>query len=392
MSRTRILLWHWGDAGAGSKFTLELASALVRMGRIPCCLSAARESELAARVTSQTTFAVRLVPAPPRGGVGPRFFTKALRCLGFPAAVTRMLDETRPGVALCTMQTIWDLFALPALRRRGIRYVLILHDAWFRAGDTYPLRAWALRRQVAASDGLIVLSNHVEKVAQSTFAYPTSRIIAIPHGAYHFEACAASLPRERQRGTPLHLLFVGRIVAYKGLGLLLNAYDLARRRGANVVLSIFGDGDVSALSRQMAELPNLQLENRWLTEAEIASALRCCDVVVLPYVEATQSGIAAGAFAAGLPCIATPVGGLVEQISDGRTGLIAAAMSAKALADTIVRLSEDDELYADLSRGALQHAREDLSWDKVAAKTLNFLDAIHELPARSGYARTQVWP
>jgi glycosyltransferase involved in cell wall biosynthesis len=57
------------------------------------------------------------------------------------------------------------------------------------------------------------------------------------------------------------------------------------------------------------------VENRWVPEAEIGALLAWCDAVILPYREASQSGVAAAALAAGRPVIATRVGGLREQLS-----------------------------------------------------------------------------
>jgi glycosyltransferase involved in cell wall biosynthesis len=91
-----------------------------------------------------------------------------------------------------------------------------------------------------------------------------------------------------------------------------------------------------------------RLVNRWLSHEELAQILSDHDVAVAPYVEASQSGVIAAAFGAGLPVIATPVGGLVEQVVDGVTGLICGAVTPGAIADSIGRLAEDRALLARL--------------------------------------------
>jgi glycosyltransferase involved in cell wall biosynthesis len=72
--------------------------------------------------------------------------------------------------------------------------------------------------------------------------------------------------------------------------------------------------------------------------------------VVLPNLEASQSGVAATALGHGVPVIATPVGGVVEQIKDGETGLIAEAVSAEGVAGAMRRFLVDRELRHRLSR------------------------------------------
>jgi glycosyltransferase involved in cell wall biosynthesis len=64
------------------------------------------------------------------------------------------------------------------------------------------------------------------------------------------------------------------------------------------------------------------VENRWVPEPEIGRLLAWSDALILPYREATQSGVAAAALAAGRPVIATRVGGLGEQLSTAPRALL----------------------------------------------------------------------
>src|SRR5579864_4230928 len=70
--------------------------------------------------------------------------------------------------------------------------------------------------------------------------------------------------------------------------------------------------------------------------------------MVLSHTEASQSGIAATAFGAGLPVIATPVGGLVDQIAAEGAGGLATGVDAPALADAVRGLLLDRELYSEV--------------------------------------------
>jgi hypothetical protein len=88
-----------------------------------------------------------------------------------------------------------------------------------------------------------------------------------------------------------------------------------------------------------------EIVNRWLTEAEIGALLPTFHAVVLSHIEASQSGVAAAAFGAGLPVIATPVGGIIEQVEDQVTGVIAARADATALTEAAKRLLLDVSLY-----------------------------------------------
>jgi glycosyltransferase involved in cell wall biosynthesis len=105
---------------------------------------------------------------------------------------------------------------------------------------------------------------------------------------------------------------------------------------------------------------------------------------VLAHIEASQSGVAASAVGAGAPIVATPVGGLLEQVVDGETGLLAARPDADALADALRRLITTPGLHASLAMGAM-HRRHELSTDRFVARLLESLQA---MAAMSGQCRS----
>jgi glycosyltransferase involved in cell wall biosynthesis len=76
--------------------------------------------------------------------------------------------------------------------------------------------------------------------------------------------------------------------------------------------------------------------------------------------------VVAAAYGAGLPVVVTPVGGLTEQVIDGRTGVIAAAATPEAVADAVRRLIDTPGLYAACRSGVLKFADEH-SFDSFAS-------------------------
>ena len=366
----RVLFWHWGRGGAGSKYTFELVRATASSGAAQPFVSAVENCELADLVRG-------LPMAPPINEI--RTFKGRKDTLAGKLAAMRGLvrlpqigrqfeafvNDNEIDVVVCTMQSIWDVAVLPALRRLRAPFVLVVHDAQPHPGDSYPFRRMAMSREIAAADGVVVLTDHVRQQAMRHHRVPDERMWTIPHGSFDFGARGLrSLPK----GRPPRLLFFGRILAYKGLGLLLDAYRLLRRDGVSVELDIMGSGDIGPYVAKLEGLEGLRLTNRWMDDAEIGPALAATDIMVLPYVEASQSGVAAAAASAGMPTVATPVGGLVEQVRHEETGLIANEVTASSLAFTIRRLLEDAALYERCSAGALAHAREDLGWESIAAR------------------------
>ena len=105
-------------------------------------------------------------------------FAAARGLMGLPTLASnfeRFLLQQRCDVAICSMLSIWDIAALRALRHTGTRFILVLHDAKLHPGDSYPFREMLMRREVAAADALIVLTEHVRRDAERIYGFPRDR-------------------------------------------------------------------------------------------------------------------------------------------------------------------------------------------------------------------------
>jgi glycosyltransferase involved in cell wall biosynthesis len=122
-------------------------------------------------------------------------------------------------------------------------------------------------------------------------------------------------PPPRAHAGPLRILSFGRLLPYKGLDLLV---DGLRRLGPRVDLElrVVGAGPESSVLADLRGLPGVTVENRWVPEGEVGDLIAWADALILSHREASQSGAAAAAIAAGRWVVATRVGGLVEQLRE----------------------------------------------------------------------------
>jgi glycosyltransferase involved in cell wall biosynthesis len=369
----RMVFWHWGQEGAGAKFTCELVRAVASNSTMLPFVSAVAGAELA-RVMGQSEVPLHEIQTfnGDKSTLAGKFaaFRGLMRLPQIRQSFDAFLVDNRIDIAICTMSSIWDISVLSVLGRRNIPFLLFLHDATPHPGDDYPMRQYCLRREVDAADGLVVLSEHVRRQVAEQFQCSDDSLWMLPHGAFHF---GSDFPRKRAlpHDRPVRLLFLGRILPYKGLSLLLEAYGILHRQGVNVELDIVGSGDTSPYRAMLQDVAGVSLNNKWLEDAEIDHALRRADVMILPYLEASQSGVAVAATTAGVPIIATPVGGLAEQVIDGKTGLLTQGISGHHLAATIKRLLEEPGLYEHCSIEALHHAQTELNWEGIGAKVVD---------------------
>ncbi len=138
------------------------------------------------------------------------------------------------------------------------------------------------------------------------------------------------------------ILFFGFVRPYKGLAVLIEAMGLIPEI---VHLNIVGDfGGTRAEYEQMISERHLEdrisIRDGYIPDTEVSRYFESCDAVVLPYLDATQSGIAQIAFGFGKPVIATEVGGLPEVVTDGQTGVLCKPNDPAGLKDAIQRFFE----------------------------------------------------
>lgn len=365
--RLKILLWHWGRRGAGPRYTLELARALMRQQNADVYLSVSSDSELIEefRALKLPTLEIKtytsLVSA----------FIMSLNILRTRQKFFSFLRDNRIHVVDSTMSHLWSRFVTPVVQRSGAVMLNTVHDAILHPGEDGGFKSW-FYQPFKNADGYIALTNYVGQQLTDMHDIAPEKVTIIPLGPLTGPAAGPvnPTPKSERPSGPLRLLFFGRILRYKGLERLIEAYALLRAEGLDVSLQITGSGDMRDVMAAVAALPDITVNNVWVPEDKMEAVFTQADIIVLPYLESSQSGVIASAFAAGVPAISTPIGGLPEQITHGVNGLVAADTSPEALASEIRRLALNGNLLETLRDGALKTAQQQFSWDKISADIL----------------------
>jgi glycosyltransferase involved in cell wall biosynthesis len=286
------------------------------------------------------------------------------------------LDANPPDVAIVTMMGYWDIPLVRRLQQRGVPVAVVVHDAEVHPGDRFHIMVRLQRQLVRMSEGVITPTKFVagQVAARVPLAGKVQAVIPLP--AFDFAEIDLPAPRlpDPSPGRPLRLLMAGRLKRYKGLRLLADSLKLMRNTPFN--LRVVGAVQDQAEIAELASLPGVELDLGWKSDRELIAHLDWADATVLPYVEASQSGVAPMSFMRGRPVIATPVGGLPEQIRDGETGLLAETVSPQAIAASIKRLADDRALLNHLAGNALRHAEEDIGWKNLAPRLSDVLEKV----------------
>ncbi len=257
--------------------------------------------------------------------------------------------------------------------------VTTVHDPYPHSGsDARAAAAFArhysgLRRR---SDGLIVHGQALVGPLAAT-GVDRGRIVSIMHGVLRFGR-QTGLPGPLPTVDPNRLIFFGRAEAYKGLDTLLAAHTIWLRESVPIKLTIAGTGPELERHRAALAAPNVTLIEGRVPQDDLARLVASSAAAILPYRDATQSGVIASTFGAGRPVVATDVGALAEAV--GNAGLIVPPNDPQALAAAGRRLIGEPGLLARLEAAVRKRAIGSLGWQQIADETTAFYQSLLAAP------------
>jgi glycosyltransferase involved in cell wall biosynthesis len=257
----------------------------------------------------------------------------------------------------------------------GSKVVHTCHSAEFAlaAGSklSTSVLAFCLRRSFAITANSTHTTGLVRKVSGRD-----ARII--PWGAtVQVDPTAKPVPQD----VPL-LLFSGRLIERKGVDFLLRAMPkiLSRQK---VRLVITGDGHCRPEWERLAQ--SLGLDGAvsfagFVSNAELSALFRSCSVYVHPAIYDSkgdtegQGVVLVEALSNRRPVVASAVGGIVDLIKDGETGLLVPEKNPEAIAEAVLRLLNEPELAQRLGEQGFIYARDYYDWDRI----INQYEAIYQ--------------
>jgi D-inositol-3-phosphate glycosyltransferase len=270
----------------------------------------------------------------------------------------------------------WDQRVLARLQRRGARFVLTVHDVrpLPNSGGTAVGNGGLYRR----ADALIVHSDYSRRRLQSEFGVVDERIHLVPLGGPG-DYTLPQVPRATARAElglqdeAVYALFFGLIKRHKGLDLLLDAFATARQSAPDLRLLIAGQPmqSWSGYARRLSRLgldDVVELHLGFIPSDRLPVYFSAADLVVLPYRDTFQSGVALAAYAYERPVLATAIGGLPELIDEGATGFLVPPNDPLALAEALVAAASDPERLQRLGSAAGARSRELHDWALIAAR------------------------
>jgi glycosyltransferase involved in cell wall biosynthesis len=303
--------------------------------------------------------------------------------------LTRYLVRSRPDmVQFGEVEFPFEGFFLQYMKWRGLKLAQICHE--FESRETQGLMARLADRMkviVFQSFDIIFLhgASNLNKFNSLYPMIPRERLREIVHGNEQIFPQPPDAQAQRAiaqqkyglRDTNQLVLFFGTLTPSKGIPDLIKAFEGVFAQNPSARLLIAGMPtkymDMSALFRQVNE-SGLQdaviFDSRYLAMEEIAPLMLRADVVVLPYLNSSQSGAVQVAYSFGRPVVATNVGAFPEVIDDGLSGFLVPPGSPRELGKAITTIINDKERAAEMGRYAKHLSETRFAWPPIARNIL----------------------
>jgi glycosyltransferase involved in cell wall biosynthesis len=340
------------------KYVVGLASGLAEVGWEPMLLTREHDMEFGGEPGAMRAFvSAALGERVPHLELGGRVSDP--RRLGELASARRACRRWAPDVVHVQDSLANDPRLALAAGLLNRRYALTVHDPVPHPGDNRPPASTRLARRLLRRRAALVFVHSEELRAELRGTGGVSAPIeVVPHGVGR--ATPAPLP-ERPA-----LLFFGRMSHYKGLDVVLEAMPRVWERHPELTLTVAGEGEVE--EHPVLADPRVLTRFEHLPEEAIPPLFAAATCLVLPYRQASQSGVGSLAREHGRAVIATRVGGLPELVGPD-WGRLVTPEDPEALAEAILEVLETPGLAAEMGRAAA-NSLGGSDWRAVAERTV----------------------
>ena len=292
------------------------------------------------------------------------------------------IRKWQPDILLLRYWMPWFAPSLGFVARRmapgckviGILDNVIPHERhWFDA----PLTKYFL----SGLDGCVTLC---KEVSEDLLALrPDAPFTVLPHPVYsHFGERLTREDAERALGLKSdmkNILFFGLIREYKGLDILLEAFNTL---GPGHQLLIAGEpyGSFDKYQEIIDRSPwkdDIHVFPTYIRDSEVKTYFSAADITVLPYRSATQSGISSISYHFEVPMIVTDVGGLKETIGDRGTGIVTPDADPAKIAGAINAYFDDPGIRTSCIE-AIRSEKDRLSWSRFSKELIKFAEHLNK--------------
>lgn len=264
-------------------------------------------------------------------------------------------------------------YLLPLLYGKSIPVISDRHDIEAHPGEKNIFRSIF---------DMIEFHFHHSVCAHSRFGYEKIKnrynfgeCFCIPHGDFNFISKAGS---DKENVTSHIVLFFGRVLRYKGIETLIESIPQVINAVPGVLFIFAGCGEWKKYEKELEKIPhkNKELHKSYIQDSDVSQLFTRSNIVVLPYHEASQSGVIPFAAAYKRCVLATNVGGIPEVIHDNETGLLIEPKNCNTLTMALIRLLKDPHLRMRLAQALNRQFQEEYSYKSLSKNYIEMYDHV----------------
>ncbi len=249
----------------------------------------------------------------------------------------------------------WEIFILKIFRLFKKNIIYTVHDGIMHGGESRALDQYIIFSSIRAATKIVFLTNYVQTIVKAEVKFHGTSYV-IPHGIISLPGVLESKPLS----IPPKILFIGRISRYKGVELLFDLKKYLRHK--DIVITIAGKSNYPIDTSCLGDIIFI---DKWLSESEVVSLLNNSDILILPYLEATQSGVVTLAIDAQIPVVVTDVGGLREQFESAAPVFV--EPNTKSIASGVDFILDSPSEFHSIQK-QLSLIKESITWGMVSKK------------------------
>lgn len=259
------------------------------------------------------------------------------------------------------LETLFTVLCFPR-----IPVILTVHDVTTHPGQDSSLN---LRRRFIKfflryhARSIHVHGKNLKSVYFQKHKTSSKRCHVIPHGEL---ALFSHWEKEKINKEPYTCLFFGRMEKYRGLDNLVEVGKLLRQRLPEIRIIVAGTGSELPKYRTiMADLAIFEIHDHFIPNRDVYKFFRRASLLLLPYHEASQSGVISIGIHFGLPAVAFDVGSLSEIIEDSVHGQIITAGDIEAFASAVIKILTNRQMQSQMTIN-VSRLSDQLSFDTLA--------------------------
>lgn len=267
-----------------------------------------------------------------------------------------------------------SIIMLTFLKKNAL--ITTFHDVKPHPGHNNILTRFVRFYFLKKSNNIFVHGRKLKNVMTDELNIPPNKVHAIPMGEMNVQPFKRYINKSIDEDGSV--LFFGWIGYRKGLIYLIQAEPFITEEFPNTKIVIAGQLGSNSMNtkyfeickQRIVNIKNFDIYPHHISWEKGAELFQKCSMVVLPYVETSQSGVIPTAYGFKKPVVVTDVGSMPEIVDEGITGFIVPPKDPKALAEAIKKILKDEKLREKMGKNSYKKLKEDLSWDIISDKTI----------------------